>query len=100
MAVLNREELLNRINDIVGEDTSDETLSLIEDISDTYDDMNNRVNDTEDWKTKYETNDREWRQKYKDRFYNTENAEDIDKDIKRGDNKEEEVPTTFEDLFN
>lgn len=53
------EELINRITG-----TDDESLSLIEDITDTI----NSYEEAEDWKSKYEENDKEWREKYRARF--------------------------------
>ena len=71
MAVQNKETLLEKLKDKIGEDTSDQAIALIEDVSDTIDDMNNRLTESGDWKTKYEENDAAWQQKYKDRFFNS-----------------------------
>ena len=69
MSVRSKEELLNQINSIIGEN-SDDAISLIEDISDTIDDYETKVTgDGIDWKTKYEENDRTWRDKYTSRFF-------------------------------
>lgn len=62
------EELLAMIKGVIGEDTSDESLQLIEDVSDTITDYEDRAK--EDWKAKYEENDKTWREKYRDRFFN------------------------------
>lgn len=95
MAIRKREELLSAIRERFTDDTSDETLGLLEDITDTLDDYENRANDSTDWKTKYEENDANWRQKYRDRFFNSSNNDD---DLE--DNKGNEKPIrTFEDLF-
>lgn len=76
------------------DDTSDETLALIEDVSDTLKDYEDRTKDTTDWKTKYEENDKEWRQKYHDRFFSDDDSDGDDK----GGSEEPEVKT-FDDLF-
>ncbi len=69
MAVRTKDEILQAIRDRLGEDIdSDESLSLIEDVTDTID---NLQGDGTDWKQRYEDNDREWRQRYRDRFFNT-----------------------------
>lgn len=68
MAVISKEDLLKRISERIGEDNSDEVLSLLEDVSDTITYFEKR--DSEDWKTKYEENDAEWRKKYRERFEN------------------------------
>ena len=91
MAVRTAEELLAAIKERIGDDTSDEALTLIEDISDT---INNKANDDkEDWKKKYEENDTAWRQKYRERFFNppTENEKD--------DEEIEEKSLTYDELF-
>lgn len=68
MSVVDKESLLGRINTVFGENTSDEALSIIEDISDTFGDYDSRLADQTDYKKKYEDNDAEWRKKYRDRF--------------------------------
>lgn len=67
MAVRSRDEMLAALRSRIGDDTSDEALTLIEDFTDTISDYESRVGD--DWKAKYEENDSTWRQKYRDRFF-------------------------------
>ena len=52
MAVLTREDYLERLNTLVGEDNSDEALQIIEDFTDTFDNLGtqNDNNDNENWK--------------------------------------------------
>lgn len=90
MAVLSFDELIAKIKTKIGEDTSDESIELLEDVTDTF----NANNDGEDWKTKYEENDKEWRKKYIDRFSGSGGSEPDDEE-----EEEEEEKTTFEDLF-
>ena len=79
MAIKTKEELLSSIKTVLGDNTDDNSLAIIEDISDTYDDMNNKAKgDGKDWKAEAEKIDREWRQKYHDRFFNPNNDEDVD----------------------
>ena len=54
MAVRTREEILEAIRSRIGEDTSDESISLLEDITDTMEDYETRVADKTDWKNKYD----------------------------------------------
>jgi len=89
MAVLSFDELIAKIKTKIGEDTSDESIELLEDVTDTF----NANNDGEDWKTKYEENDKEWRKKYIDRFSGSGGNEQEEEE------EEEEEKTTFEDLF-
>lgn len=101
MAIVGKEELLETINKIAGENTTDDVLKLMEDVSDTYDNFANA--DKEDWKQKYEDNDKAWKEKYRSRFMNQVVKDDvIDED--NPDNYDEDaddtdVKKTFEDLF-
>ena len=52
MAVRSKDEILATIKDRIGEDTSDEAIALIEDINDTYDDLDARISEAGDWKRK------------------------------------------------
>lgn len=60
--VRNLDEILQSVRSVIGDNSSDEAIALIEDITDT-------LNDTTDWKKKFEENDSEWRKKYRDRFF-------------------------------
>lgn len=101
MAIVGKEEMLETINKIAGDNTSDDLIKLMEDVSDTFDDFAKA--DTEDWKTKYEENDKMWREKYKSRFMEKvvkddvidgDNPDNYDEDADSSDVKE-----TFDDLF-
>ena len=61
---LSKEELLEKVKVYVGDRTDDETISLIEDISDSME----VADDDENWKEKYEELDNQWREKYIARF--------------------------------
>lgn len=101
MAVVSRDELMNRIKARIGEDTSDDALSLIEDFSDTFTDYESRAG--EDWKAKYDELDSTWRKKYRDRFFQTSGDKETTRDEVVDDNKEdlesESKEKSFEDLF-
>ena len=96
MAVRTKDELLEIIKGRIGDDTSDETISFIEDITDTLSDYEEKAtnSDTEDWKTKFEENDKMWREKYRERFFSKE-VEKEDEDF-----SEDEVKSlSYDDLF-
>lgn len=96
MAVKTREEILETIRTRVGDQTDDETISFLEDVTDTLTDLETRANgDGENWEQRYKDNDAEWRKKYKERFFSSE--PDEPKEPKQ--EEEEENPKTFEDLF-
>lgn len=90
--VRSKEELIASITKVIGESTSDESISLLEDVTDTMDSLS----DGENWKQKYEENDKEWRQKYKERFM-TPIDEKGEPEIL--DEPQEPQVKTFEELF-
>lgn len=73
MSVKTREEILAEVKARVGEQTDDETIAFLEDVSDTFSDLETKAKgDGTDWKAKYEENDAEWRKKYTERFYSSD----------------------------
>ena len=94
MAIRTREEILESIRNIVGDRTDDNTLQVLEDVTDTITDFENKTANQTDWKAKYEENDEGWRKKYAERFY-TGDPSDPPENIDEPDNK----PTRFEELF-
>lgn len=96
MAVRTREEILESIRTRVGEATDDDTISFIEDVTDTLADLETKANgDGEDWENKYRENDESWRKKYTERFFSKEPEPDPEPDP---DPKPEPIKT-FADLF-
>lgn len=70
MPVLNRDEFFDRIHQRVGTDNSDEAIKFIEDMSDTYNALEERANgDGTDWEKKYHELDESWKKKYTHRFF-------------------------------
>lgn len=96
MAVRTKEEILELINTRIGEDTSDDAIAMIEDVTDTLDDYQARLDDSGDWKARYEENDAAWRARYKARFFG---SADEDPEEAPEDPEEPEEKTTFEELF-
>ena len=97
MAIRTKDELMEIVRARIGNDQSDDAISLVEDISDTYDDMQSKANgDGTDWKSRYEENDAQWRQRYRDRFFNSEKSNDT---IDKQNVDREDKPLTYEDLF-
>ena len=97
MAVKTREEILEAIKTRVGEQTDDETIAFLEDVTDTISDLETRANgDGKDWKTMYEENDAEWRRKYTERFFSNEPYNDPAPTPP----EDSKTPKTFAELFN
>lgn len=101
MAVRTRDEILAAIRSRLGDDTSDDALTIIEDIVDTFKDCETRTG--EDWKSKYDELDAQWRKRYRDRFFqkadNGETTPDDVKDDNEEDLKEESEVKDFDELF-
>lgn len=90
MARLTRDELIEKVRKYVGDRTDDETIEIIEDISDSIDSSD------DEWKQKFEENDKMWRDKYISRFI--EKKED-ELDTPTEHEEEEKEYNSFEDLF-
>lgn len=91
MAKLSKDELIEKVKKYVGDRTDDETIEIIEDISDSID-----SSDADEWKQKYKENDKMWRDKYISRF--VEKRED-ELDTPSEHDEEEKEYISFADLF-
>lgn len=98
MAVRTREEILETIRQRIGDATDDETLSFVEDITDTLNDYESRTGTAKEWEDKYNANDAEWRQRYRDRFFSPE-VENESPVPDPEDPVDQEAPKTYADLF-
>lgn len=67
--VLTRDQFFDRINDAFGDESDENAISFIEDMSDTYNALEERANSDIDWEKRYKENDEAWRKKYKNRFF-------------------------------
>lgn len=91
MAKLSKDELIEKVRKYVGDRTDDETIEIIEDISDSID-----SSDADEWKKKFEENDKMWRDRYISRF--VEKKED-ELDTPTEHEEEEKEYNSFDDLF-
>lgn len=72
MAVLNKDDFFSRLNSAFGTDTSDDTISFIEDMTDTYNDLEQKAsNSGENWEQRYHDLDAAWKKKYQARFFSS-----------------------------
>lgn len=92
--VRSKDEIIKMLTEKMGEDTSDEALAILEDVTDTISDYEAKTADATDWKTKYENNDKEWRDRYRERFMT--GSDDSDEDIP---DEPEDKKYTFDELF-
>ena len=106
MAVRTNEEIINTIKARLGDDVSDDALTLLEDVTDTLADYSRRVADSGDWERRYNDNDAAWRKRYRERFENapsvevpTDIVEFIPEETETIVEESEEAPQTYDDLF-
>lgn len=93
MAKLSKDELIEKVKKYVGDRTDDETIEIIEDITDSID-----SSDADEWKKKYEENDKMWRDKYVSRFFDKKD-EDLETPTEHEEEEEEKEYNSYEDLF-
>lgn len=98
MAILSHDDFMNAVKELAGNSADDNTLTMIENFTDTYNDLEARASDTTDWKTKYEQNDNEWREKYKARFFEGKEDKDPNEEQKE-DITDDDKDISFDDLF-
>lgn len=91
MAKLSKDELIEKVKKYVGDRTDDETIEIIEDITDSID-----SSDADEWKRKYEENDKMWRDKYVSRFFD---KKEEGPETPTEHEEEEKEYNSYEDLF-
>lgn len=94
MAVITTDEFMNKIKSIIGDDTSDETLSAIKDFSDTLSSLSDSSNEIARLNKEIKDQDEAWRKKYRDTFFNGGGEGDPEQDP---DDPPEKL--TFDSLF-
>ena len=100
MAVLDRDTFFSRLQERVGEDTSDESISFVEDMTDTYNELERRATgDGVDWEQRYKDLDDAWKKKYQHRFFSAGGSysNPTGNQPESEDDKAEKI--TFGDLF-
>ena len=93
---------MEKIKGVLGDDKSDESIKILEDITDTYNDLVSKQGDGEDWKQKFVENDKMWREKYTSRFFDSAATSDPAPVPKIEEKTEEEVRAEsiqIKDLF-
>lgn len=95
MAIRSITELIESARTLIGENTSDEALSFMDDLSDTMTDFNTRTQDSTDWHQRYDENDAMWRKRYADRF----NSKPMDEEEDDSYELPEPPKKTYLDLF-
>lgn len=93
--VKTKDEIMEEIRAYIGDRSDDQTISLVENISDTIDDYAAHG----DYDTKLMAVEEEWRRKYMERFFEGDKEEKISevKEEKEDNDKSEEIK--IEDLY-
>lgn len=100
MAVLTREEFFERLSSRIGDNQSDEDITFIEDMTDTYNDLDTRANrDGVDWEQRYHELDEQWKEKYKHRFFSGNGASALGNRDEGPTETERAESITIKDLF-
>lgn len=96
MPVLDKEKYFTRLHERIGTDTSDEAISFLEDMTDTYNELEKRANSNDSgWEKKYHDLDEAWKAKYRHRFMNSDGGNYVPEKEEITETKE----VTFDDLF-
>ena len=102
MAVLTREQFMEKLNTLTDGKTDDETLTMIQDFTDTFKSLEEKE-DVEavrrDYEEKLKSLDDTWRNKYRDAFFNGAEEKKDEVIEEKEDEEEKEEPHTYEELF-
>lgn len=98
---------MNKIKERVGEDSSDEALKFLEDMTDTFNDLHTKATTQnkktdEDWQKELDEVENKWRTKYRDRFFSGSSTDDDNEDKLLMPDVKKPTPeesVTFDDLF-
>lgn len=103
MAKLSKEDLIKKVNEMFGEDATDQQFSLLEDISDSMGDSNNdELEKTKQALTQAQTDLKEFKQKYRERFLGGADNNPSPQDVYDEQNEEgetEDKKLSYDDLF-
>ena len=70
MSILSRDEYFEAVHQMVGDDTSDDAITFLENMTDTYNDMESRSSgDSAEWERKLNALDESWKKRYRHRFF-------------------------------
>ena len=105
MAKKSKEEVLKALTAYIGEDTGDSAISLLEDVTDSFEveDVTSYISEIADLKAKNEEIERTWRERYKARFtdYTPQTVPDDDIEVSVLESEESAAMTDSDvvDLF-
>lgn len=102
MAILSKEDYMKKLHERIGTATDDDSIAFVEDMSDTFNDLERRANDKSnvDWEKRCKEVDASWRARYMHRFqtgFDNMTANDIDNENEDKTKRPEDVK--IDDLF-
>ncbi|MBO7731583.1 MAG: hypothetical protein J6S67_03500 [Methanobrevibacter sp.] len=99
--ILNKEEFFTKLHNKVGSSTSDEDIAFLEDMTDTYNDLEKRSNgDGVNWEQRYHELDESWKAKYKHRFFSGSDVNNPNMRMANSDDNGKDAESiTISDLF-
>lgn len=100
MAVLTRDDFFARLHTRIGNDTSEDGIAFLEDMTDTYNDLENRANgDGTNWEQKYHDLDESWKKRYRHRFFSSGGGNPDPMEDRKDPKEYDPESITFNDLF-
>lgn len=94
--VKTKDEIMEEIRAYIGDRSDDQTIALVENISDTIDDYATHG----DYDEKLKAVEAEWRRKYIDRFMNGgENTHEVEDEKTEDEEKDRSEEITIDDLY-
>lgn len=100
MAVLSRDEFFDRLNERLSTDTSDEGIQFLEDMTDTYNSLEQQANgEGTNWEQMYRENDAAWKERYRHRFFSSDGGNSTAPNPDEEDGEERGKRISIEDLF-
>lgn len=102
MAILDRKSFFEVVQKMIGDNNSDEALAALENITDTYNDLENKTTGSTDWEKRYNDNDKMWREKYRARFFDApaeKQPEDPEPEPEKTPEEIKAESITIDDLF-
>ena len=93
--ILSKDELIKKFNESIGDDITDDQLAMLEDLSDTLDDLKDKAEETDRRVAEVEA---AWRKRYRDRFVEGREEYEEEKTEEVIESKDAE-DITIEDVF-
>lgn len=90
MAIRTKYELLAIVNSLIGDRNDEESLTILEDFSDTFKSFDEV--DAAEWQARLDAKEAEWRERYRNRFFASD-------PIVEEEEEEEKETKTIDDLF-